>query len=429
MTTTATEEQEILVRGSAEYKDYMRHRAGWLKALVNGLEDYLAISGRSLLLIFLIYTTVKAGIAMMHVNAPIWLEVLMLSLQVAGVEGAVLGLARHKEVLVSQGREKDARTIGRAINSTRTLAILTGLEIALSLTPTLGGFDMAPVNDAYSKVLLIARLVVISNFLIAMARMEKQGPKIISQAEHERQQNAQEQEQIRMDNAAIHEAINQALTHWTQQQEQRLDTLSTRHQSLDPLSTDLSRLVQHVDHLDSLDTRLTQVEESQGEQWSRLEQSIQATLRGTQTSGRVSRQKKEQAPLSRQARSITRPLDTQKVDSLDPQERKPRLDSQQTEKCLDTPERRDPLSRPGSPTGKIIPLSRHGKSPSKQSHMTERILEFIRINHREPSLGEIQSWGCARQTAVNSREAARAILRREVASQESAALEHEGTHQ
>lgn len=61
--------------------------------------------------------------------------------------------------------------------------------------------------------------------------------------------------------------------------------------------------------------------------------------------------------------------------------------------------------------------------------MTERILEFIHINHREPSLGEIQSWGCARQTAVNSREAARAILRREVASQESAALEHEGTHQ
>lgn len=97
--------------------------------------------------------------------------------------------------------------------------------------------------------------------------------------------------------------------------------------------------------------------------------------------------------------------------------------------CLDTQERRDPLSRQGSPTGKIIPLSRHGKSPSKQSHMTERILEFIRINHREPSLGEIQSWGCARQTAVNSREAARTILRREVASQESAALEHEGTHQ
>ena len=227
MTTTAPEEQEILVRGSAAYKDYMRHRAGWLKALVNGLEDYLAISGRSLLLIFLIYTTVKAGIALMHVNAPIWLEVLMLSLQVAGVEGAVPGLARHKEVLTSQGRDKDARTIGRAINSTRTLAVLTGLEIVLSLTPTLGGFDMAPINDAYSKVLLIARLVVISNFLIAMARMEKQGPKIISQAEHDKQQNAQEQEQIRMDNAAIHEAITQALTLWTQQQEQRLDAVAT----------------------------------------------------------------------------------------------------------------------------------------------------------------------------------------------------------
>lgn len=244
---TPNEEQTILVRGSAEHREYMRHQAGWLKALVNGLEDYLSIAGRALLLLFLIYTTVKAGMTMMHVNAPIWLEVIMLSLQVAGVEGAVPGLARHKEMLASQRRDKDAKTIGRAINSTRTLAILTGLEIVLYLTPTIAGFDMAPVNDAYSKVLLIARLVVISNFLIAMARMEKQGPKIISQAEHEKKQQESEQARLIVDLQTQLTQANQSSQDFSSQMqsaEQRLADATANLQTARVQIADLSAQLQ-----------------------------------------------------------------------------------------------------------------------------------------------------------------------------------------
>ena len=409
--TTPTEDPTILVRGSAEHRDYLRHQAGWLKALVNGLEEYLSIAGRSLLLLFLIYTTVKAGITLMHVNAPVWLEVLMLSLQVAGVEGAVPGLTRQQEVLSSQGREKDAKTIGRAINSTRTLAILTGLEIVLALTPTLAGFDMAPVNDAYSKILLIARLVVISNFLIAMARMEQHGPKIISQAEHEKQQHAAEQEQIRLDNASIQQAIDLALTDWTQQQEQRLDTLVARQvslsrssidQSIDTLSTDLSRLLQQMDtidtrlhQLDRLDTQVSGLEAKQGEQWTRLEQSIRVTLREMQ-----------QTEGSRPSRKQTR---TSTQDGLDTQHTGRGLDPSNEE-----------LSREHDATRKIIRLSSHETRTGKQPMMTERVLEFMRTHQQEPSLTDIQRWGCAKQTAVNSREAAREILRREAAASQHA---------
>ncbi len=232
----------------------------------------------------------------------------------------------------------------------------------------------------------------------------------------------------------------------------QLDTLSTRHQSsdhhlsnhlstvdqsLDTLTTDLSRLVQQVrevdtqlQQVDSLDTRLAGVEECQSEHLSQLEESIRAMLREIQKTGRypVSRQDKEssqqqtRSQVSRQMCPVNRQLDTRRLDGLD---------SQKQEACLDTRSKVDTLSSSDNPTGKIIRLSRHGKSATRQPVMTERVLEFIRANRREPSLGEIQSWGCAKQTAVNSREAARGILRREIppSSQENRTLEPEGTNQ
>lgn len=214
---------------------------------------------------------------------------------------------------------------------------------------------------------------------------------------------------------------------------QQLDTLSTGHlstgrhlsthlstvdQSLDTLAADLSRLVQQVSAIDTLNTRLTQVEACQGEHLAHLEQSIRATLREVQKTGRypVSRQKKDYASLSKQVAG-TKHLDTQEQGAS--------LDNQQTEAGLDT------LPSKSNTSGKIIHLSRHEKGSAKQPRMTERVLDYIRANHREPSLGEIQSWGCAKQTAVNSREAARAILRWEAqqAEQQTTSDEQVGNDQ
>lgn len=224
--TTTQEEQQVLVRGSAEYREYMYHQAGWLKAVVNGLEDYLSISGRSLLLLFLIYTTIKAGMTIMHADTPVWLDIIMLTLQVAGLEGSVPGLTRVREALLVQNRPADARTIKRAIYSSRTLSVLTGIEIVLA-TASIPGIDpttMAGIDDWYNKILLLIRLFVITSFLVAMARMETKAPKVISQDEHRKQQHEAEQEQVRLDNESIQSSIGQALAIWTAAQERKLAT-------------------------------------------------------------------------------------------------------------------------------------------------------------------------------------------------------------
>ena len=190
MIPNTTEEREILVRGSAEYQDYIRYRGGWLRGLVNTLEDYLSISGRALLLLFLIYTTVKAGMTLAHVSTPIWLDIVMLAFQVAGMEGSIPGLTRIREHFLSEKKMDEAKTIRKVIYSSRTLSVLTGLELVLAATPSAFGYDLTTVNDAYGKILLLVRLFVITNFLVAMARMEHKAPKVISPTAHAREQAA-----------------------------------------------------------------------------------------------------------------------------------------------------------------------------------------------------------------------------------------------
>lgn len=221
---TQEEEQVVLIRGSEEYKEYMRHQGGSLKVFVNRLESDIATAGRTLLLLFLIYTTVKTGLDRMGVSVPIWVEIVMLSLQVAGVEGAVPGLSRQKADLTAQGKTEEAKEIASAITSTRWLALLTGVEIGLSTiqakVPSVDWLSWTLIG--YSVVLLLARLWLITKFLIAMAKIEQKGPKIISQAEYDRQQREAEQEQVRLDNAAIQASIDQALDSWTRSQDQQL---------------------------------------------------------------------------------------------------------------------------------------------------------------------------------------------------------------
>lgn len=61
--TQSTEEPEILVRGSDEHKDYLRHQFGHIKEAVSAFETRIAVAGRAMLLMYVVYITVKAGIA------------------------------------------------------------------------------------------------------------------------------------------------------------------------------------------------------------------------------------------------------------------------------------------------------------------------------------------------------------------------------
>lgn len=216
------EEQEIiLVRGSEEHREYIKHQAGWLKVIVNNVEDWLAISGRTLLLVFILYTTVKAGMTLVQREMPWWLDIVMLAFQVCGLEGSIPGLARLREALVAKNTptaKEDAETIKSAIHSARLLNMLTGVEILLvaysSHTFNISGvsINIAEVSKLYGYALLLFRLWKITSFITAMARMEVKKPKIISQAEYERTHTPA------IPQADVHELIAKAIENVTSEQ-------------------------------------------------------------------------------------------------------------------------------------------------------------------------------------------------------------------
>lgn len=196
---------------------------------------------------------------------------------------------------------------------------------------------------------------------------------------------------------------------------QRVDTLFA---TLDTLSTQITILAQQVDTLDTrssqLDTRLTSVEARQ-EDVSRHPR--RSRLPGRQgDSQQVDQQSHQIDGLDTQQE---KGLDRSQQGSLDTHTNDNGLDSQ-----LDTQDDYPTLSRQDHAPGKIIRLSRLN-AQMKQPMMTGRVLDYIREYHREPSLGEIQGWGCAKQTAVNSREAARALLQEEQAARDGQASNDE----
>lgn len=235
-------EEVILVRGSEEYNEYMRHQGGRVKAVVNGLEDFLSVSGRTLLLVFVLYTTVKGGMTVTGHQVPWFIDIAMLAFQVCGLEGSIPGLSRFRETLLlknTQAATDDAETIRKTIKSARTLNFLTGVEIMLAayasghnMTLSIPGLSVAisiaNISEFYGYVLLLARLWFITQFIIEMSRLEVKKPKIISQAEADRLAAEKEQEQIRLDNASIQANINQALAGWTATQDQKANDLSNR---------------------------------------------------------------------------------------------------------------------------------------------------------------------------------------------------------
>lgn len=222
----STPDEETLVRGSAQHKDYMKHQFGWLTGMVNGLEDGLAISGRSLLLIFILYTTVKAGLMVSHHNVPWWLDTIMLAFQVCGLEGAIPGLSRLRETLLAKNTpaaHEDAQTVSKAIKSARVLNMLTGVEVFLSAYANVSWqiaghtISMADISQFYSYILLLFRLWQITSFISAMARMETKRPKVISQAEQKQSDVADVQAELQAKLTDQANQFHQALA--TQKQE------------------------------------------------------------------------------------------------------------------------------------------------------------------------------------------------------------------
>lgn len=220
------QEQKIIVRGSAEHKDYLRYQFGRIKETVNGFETRIAVSGRAMLLIYVVYITVKAGVvSSLPANLPPYvstgllvLDIAMLALQVLGLEGSVPGLRHLAEELEDKGKTKEAGTVRFSSNVAQWLLAATAVDIILQKTPVIGSWDMTGVATAYTNGLFVLRVVVIGLYLVAMAKLEHKGPKVISAHEAEKQAEEQEQKQIRIDNATIMTAVEQGIADWAKKQ-------------------------------------------------------------------------------------------------------------------------------------------------------------------------------------------------------------------
>lgn len=194
--TRKSDNTELIIRFSGTWWIYMVARGGALRAVVNGVEDILAVTGRTLLLIFLIYCGIKSGALLVTPDwhAPDWLEMLMFALQLTGLEGSIPGLARHADILRRTGDEEGAKKTERVMRAARWMTILAIGEGVLHLI----GFD-ATLLKWISGILLVARGVVITGFLIELAKLDGKGPKVLSKEEYEQEQEAEasESEQAR----------------------------------------------------------------------------------------------------------------------------------------------------------------------------------------------------------------------------------------
>lgn len=197
---TILDDQEVLVRGTAPYKSYLWFKHGWIKAIVNYAEEYLSITGRLMLLSYIIYIAVQAGMEnFLHLRTPPLLDIVMLAIQVAGLEGSIPGLIHTAEDLEERGKTESAKTVRKSARNAQYLAIMTIVDLfCMAVNNAVGaasGIDhrvvitVAIITFLYSWFLLGCRVYVIGNYLISMAHITRHDIRVVSQAEASTHQN------------------------------------------------------------------------------------------------------------------------------------------------------------------------------------------------------------------------------------------------
>lgn len=207
-------EEQIIVRGTGEYWEYKLVHGGFLRVLANAIEGNLAACGRSLLLIFLTYCSLKTGALLVAPNwePPMWLEMLMFGLQIAGLEGSIPALGRREDELRANNNEVGAQKIAVSMKGARWMTILAGVEGVLHLLfkdshGSLIVFAGPEVHymQVLSGILLVARIVVILSFLIELGKVDAKGPRIMTAEEfaaHEQKQFDRE-----LQKSAVHQQL------------------------------------------------------------------------------------------------------------------------------------------------------------------------------------------------------------------------------
>ncbi|MBV9690345.1 MAG: hypothetical protein JO202_11635 [Ktedonobacteraceae bacterium] len=265
-------EQETIIRFSSAWWGYLFCRLGLLRAVVNGVEDALAILGRFLLLVFLLYCGAQAGILLSDptFSFPPWLEMTMFCLQLAGLEGSIPGLARQVEGLRSRNEQEAASKVEAVMLSARVMTVLSigeGALHALHVPPA--------ALQLISACLLIVRGIVITGFLMVLANVERPAPRILSREAHQREQQAQQDEQARTQEQMEQLAHQLAQMESTFQQRLAYERTAVQ-ESLQQLATELASIQEslHTTHAE-----LASLQEVQAEAQERREPEQRVVLR------------------------------------------------------------------------------------------------------------------------------------------------------
>lgn len=260
-------ETDTIIRFSGAWWAYMIFKLGFLRALVNGIEDALAITGRFLLLVFLMYCGAKAGLLLVQPDSafPGWLEAAMFLLQLAGLEGSIPGLARQADTLRACNEHEAANRMDGVIIGARTmtvLAIAEGAAHALQL-------DIHILQWA-SAILLVIRGIVITGFLIALARIESKAPRILSRDALEREQEEQAQNS---EQACTITSLQEQL----QATQQELARANQEHTSLQGVLVEAEARARLVDDLQAELQQALQERDSLTAQLANVEKQAQLT--------------------------------------------------------------------------------------------------------------------------------------------------------
>lgn len=371
-----------------------------------------------------------------------WLDVFINVAQNLALDLGGLGLLALAKTAKEAGNEGGAKLAGRIGWSMFVLMIV---NLSLSSLSTAFNFQESDLGVVIG-ILLIARAVLAVSYGVIVHELgshEQIDQSIVhSHDVHTRLDqfhtllDGYRQDTNRQVDALLRKL--DGLTSLTTQQHPG-STLDSIMHSVDGLVTNLSTL---TEKLHTVDGRLDGVQTSQQIQLQDAIRQLRSATRSdmqtlmqeaAQTPARSSKQNRSEgrqearsnssSPTGRGSRPATT-VDAHQTAKGEAFQRTRRPDQQpQVDGELD-PQKGDggesSQSQNEESTRKIINLS---SASNKGRLLTNRIVQFMQTEDREPTLEEIIAWGCARQTAVDSRKAARELITLERQTAESASRE------
>lgn len=234
------EKEPIIVRGSLEWWGYTVLRGGFFRLLVDGIEDTIAVLSRFLLLMFIVYCGLKAGLYLASPETKIdaWIEMVMFGMQIVGLEGSIPGLARYADQLRKQKDYEGAERVDQSMTAAHVMTVLAIAEGAAHLLGIEG-----QILQVASAIMLVIRGYVITRFLKDLAKVKSAAPRVMSKEDHDRylaDQTTQSDQAQQLQ--AVKDELAQARQEQTRERQQHLATVNDLNATIEQIRAQVTSL-------------------------------------------------------------------------------------------------------------------------------------------------------------------------------------------